>query len=291
MAPRALIGWTLALAVLAAAVAPGVYACAADNEAAHTDGDVLAHSAGDGCAALAAASSAGGRRVAPPTVNADTLATEQGLFHYGMPGPFYGLAQFPAFRKLLDAWEVIRDEAVAITPRLDLLRRQDEWSGSGDGFLARLVQAENRGWTTAWDGEGLWLNYALSYFDNIVPGVTEAWAPQTVALLRQLPGIRIGGFSRLLPGAYIAPHTDSTGPQFHSMAFHLCLRGRASLRVGDHWVEQAPGRVLIFDSTQTHEVINSDDDRIVLYIDFDIDAFLRGTEGVEPAAAAVAAEE
>ena len=216
----------------------------------------------------------------PATGDAD-LHTPPGLFHYGMPGPFFGIQQFPGFRLLQDHWEDIRDEAVAIEGVLNLARKQNEWSEAGSNFVEQVVEAENRGWITAWDGEGLWVNYALVYFGQIVPGVTEAWAPRTTALLRQIPGIRVGGFSKLLPHAYIAPHVDSTGPQFNSMAFHLCLTGHASLRIENDWVEQAPGKVLFFDSTRDHEVKNGDQIRIILYLDFDIDQFLLGTEGVE----------
>ena len=257
----------------------------------HTGGDVLAHVEGDGCgAAAAAAGGAGsGPAVRPPTGDADSH-TEAGLFHYGMKGPFYSADAFPAFKNLQEHWVEIQQEATAITAVLNLNRKQDEWSEAGSNFVERIVEAENRGWTVAWDGEGKWLNYALAYYGNIVPGVTEQWAPKTVELLRTIPGIRVGGFSRLLPEAYIAPHVDSTGPQFNSMAFHLCLTGHASLRVGEHWVEQSPGKILIFDSTYNHEVKNGPEDRIILYLDFDINEFMRGTEGIELTNAAAEAE-
>jgi hypothetical protein len=219
----------------------------------------------------------------PATGNADTTLPGPGLFHYGMPGPFYSLAQFPKFRLLLDHWQEIRDEAVAIQGMLNLRRKQNEWGGGTEGanFVQQLIENENRGWIIAWDGDGLWVNYALMYFNNVVPGVTEQWAPRTIALLRQIPGVRVGGFSKLLPHAYIAPHKDSTGPAYHSMAFHLCLTGHASLRVEEHWVEQAPGKTLLFDSTRDHEVKNGNEERIVLYLDFDTDVFLNETEGVD----------
>ena len=207
------------------------------------------------------------------------LNTPSGPFSYSMGAPFYSLEQFPRFKLLQDHWQEIRDEANAIKPVLEMRRMQYEWGEGAASFAERLIAAENKGWVVSWDGGGRWLNYALAYFGNIVPGVTEAWAPKTTALLRQIPGIRVGGFSRLLPDAYIAPHTDTTGLIYRSMAFHLCLSGTANLRLGNDWVQQSPGKVLIFDTTLNHEVLNDKEDRIVLYLDFDIDIFLRETEG------------
>jgi hypothetical protein len=299
--------WRRAAALVVAAVAVaavnGVRACDAHT---HNDGaDILEHGAhGDGCgagagahaatttlpddpaeavaAAIAAAAASLPPRTTTPVVigDADTR-TPTGPFSYDLKAPFYSLEQFPKFKLLQDHWEEIRDEAHAIKPILNMYRRQDEWGESAANFAQRLIEAENRGWVVSWDGGGGWLNYALAYFGNIVPGVTEAWAPKTVALLRQIPGIRVGGFSRLLPKAYIAPHTDTTGLAYRSMAFHLCLSGTASLRLGTDWVEQRPGKILIFDTTLDHEVLNNDEERIILYLDFDIDIFLRETEGID----------
>jgi len=298
MVPTRRWRWPLALLVglLALVLCAGV-ACACELPAQTADGILHMHATGDGCAAAAdaaageappAAAAAEAARTEPaePIVlsNADT-ATPEGLFRYDMPSAFFSLENFPGFRVLQDHWEEIRDEAVAIKEVLNLNRKQNEWNEGAANFVERIIEQQNRGWTVAWGGDGLWLNYALVYYNTIMPGVTEELAPKTVALLRQIPGIRVGGFSKLLPGAYIAPHHDSTGPKFHSMAFHLCLTGRASLRVGANWVEQAPGKVLIFDSTINHEVKNGDEERIILYLDFDIDAFLRATEeGYDPSA-------
>ena len=215
------------------------------------------------------------RRAAIVMGNADVDKAERGPFNYDMKGPFFTMEeQFAGFKFLQDNWEAIRAEAHSIHATLDLQRKQYEWGEGAADFARRLVEAENRGWVVSWDAHGGWLNYALVYYDVVMPGVTEEWAPKTIELLRQVPGIRVGGFSRLLPDAYIAPHTDSTGLPYNSLAFHLCLSGHASLRLGEDWVEQRPGKVLIFDTTYDHEVLNGDEERIILYLDFDISKFL-----------------
>jgi len=284
----ALLGWAAAVA-LACDTHEGdtVLAFAEPEELLHNTATAADGATTDGTAA--AGTSTSGDAAAPAAVvlsDADKV-TPAGLFQYANRSPtgFYSLENFPGFALLQENIDAFREEAVAITEVLNLNRKQNEWTQGGASFLEKLMQERNRGWTVAWDGNGKWLNYALVYHGNTVPGVTEQLAPRSLAVLRRIPGIRIGGFSRLLPGAYIAPHTDSTGLNYHSLAFHLCLTGRASLRVGPHWVEQAPGKVLIFDSNITHEVQNGDEDRILLYLDFDVDVFLRETAGYDPSAA------
>jgi len=280
-----LLGWVAALA-LACDTHEGdtVLAFAEPQEMLHNT-VTAADGATDGTAATGTATS-GDAAAAVVLSDADKV-TPAGQFQYANRSPtgFYSLENFPGFALLLENIDAFREEAEAITELLNLNRKQNEWGQGGASFFEKIVQERNRGWTVAWDGNGQWLNYALVYYGNTVPGVTEQLAPRSVALLRQIPGIRIGGFSKLLPGAYIAPHTDTTGLKFHSLAFHLCLTGRASLRVGNNWVEQAPGKVLVFDSTINHEVKNGYEDRIILYLDFDVDVFLRETAGYDPSAA------
>jgi len=259
---------------------PDDVGCGGGDAGATADGD-----AGGAATAATAAPEPTFEELGIVLSNADK-ETPEGLFRYANPSAtgFYSLDNFPGLSILLPHLDAIREEAVAITEVLDIQRDQYEWGPDAAKFFDRLLQQQNRGWTVAWGANGKWLNYAIAYYEKIVPGLTETLAPRTVALLRQIPGIRIGGFSKLLPGAYLAPHSDTTGLKFHSLAFHFCLTGRANLLVGDNWVEQAPGKVIIFDATKTHAVKNHDEERIVLYMDIDLDVYFRETSGYDPGA-------
>jgi aspartyl/asparaginyl beta-hydroxylase (cupin superfamily) len=99
--------------------------------------------------------------------------------------------------------------------------------------------------------------------------------PETTRILSNIEGIRVAGFSRLQPRSGIDTHKGFTGRSYGALAFHLGLLvppTGASLHCGPHqhhW-KQA-GEVIIFDDTFPHSAWNdSDEERIILYIDFKI---------------------
>ena len=95
--------------------------------------------------------------------------------------------------------------------------------------------------------------------------------PETVAVIEaNRTVLSLGGlayFSRLEPGARVAPHT---GPTNMRLRCHLGIdvpQG-CGLRVGDVTRTWQEGRCLVFDDSFTHEVWNSGDrDRLILVVD------------------------
>ncbi len=94
--------------------------------------------------------------------------------------------------------------------------------------------------------------------------------PQTAAALASVPDIQNAWFSILAPRYHIPPHR---GPTRALVRVHLALRVPEQaedcwIRVDDeryHWRE---GKVVLFDDTYEHEVLNdTDDTRVVLFID------------------------
>ena len=53
------------------------------------------------------------------------------------------------------------------------------------------------------------------------------------------------------------------------------------MHVGGRWVEHIPGNLFVFDSNSPHEVFNGNEERILLYLDLDIDIFFWKTEGLD----------
>jgi aspartyl/asparaginyl beta-hydroxylase (cupin superfamily) len=208
-------------------------------------------------------------------------ATARGLFHFRRPGPVYDAALFPKFDALRAHWEVLRDEALAIEHDMQLHRTHPSFEHpTTQTFLERMAAAGNSGWSTAWAKDGGWRNYGIVFHGEPIPGQTETLCPKTTALLRTIPGIRMAGFSKLLPNARIETHIDHTGLNNGSMAFHIYLTGSARMRVADGWYEHVPGHALVFNSNIPHEVINGPEERIILYMDIDLQSFLFGTEGL-----------
>lgn len=99
--------------------------------------------------------------------------------------------------------------------------------------------------------------------------------PETTKLLEQVEGLRVAGFSRLQPRSGIATHKGFTGRRYGSLAYHLGLAIPSSgawLKCGPERHEWSkPGEVIIFDDTFPHSAWNeSDQERIILYVDFTI---------------------
>ncbi len=93
--------------------------------------------------------------------------------------------------------------------------------------------------------------------------------PDTVALVRDIRGLRIAAFSRLGPGTIIHPHADG-GPR--ALRCHLGLRvpEGCTFRVAEAETSWAEGRCLIFDTHVMHAAWNaSDEARLVLLVEVD----------------------
>jgi beta-hydroxylase len=94
--------------------------------------------------------------------------------------------------------------------------------------------------------------------------------PETVRLLKRMPGMKTAFFSILAPGKHLPPHR---GPFKGVLRLHLALiipepADKCAIRVGAetrHWQE---GKVMIFDDTFDHEAWNDTDrPRVVLFVD------------------------
>ena len=121
---------------------------------------------------------------------------------------------------LVQHWEEIRDEALAArasSPVLSMQRPRD-WDE------AATISLPRDGWVRAWvpdsgvPNEG-WLNFGLVLGTHFLSVNTDT-CPKTTQLLQAIPGLNVAGFSLLLPGGAITPHTD-WNPKTHT--WHLGL--------------------------------------------------------------------
>lgn len=103
----------------------------------------------------------------------------------------------------------------------------------------------------------------------------KAWrncrrCPETVKLLKRIPGMKTAMFSILKPGKHLLPHR---GPYKGVLRLHLALlipapEEKCGIRVGSqtrHWEE---GKVMLLDDTFQHEAWNDTNGvRVVLFVD------------------------
>ena len=179
----------------------------------------------------------------------------------------YDRFHHPSWCRLLEEkWDEIRNEFERLIQRpgeeRNLASSPRHWPAVGSGT--------HRGDAGAHDGSvvtpgGDWREVVL--FGS---GENPRLAPLTCALLEQVcPDAvslaRQGGgeiiFSVLAPGTHIRPHCGSTNLR---LTAHLGLvipkdddsSKRCSIRVADQWLQWEEGKILVFDDSFEHEVVN-----------------------------------
>jgi aspartyl/asparaginyl beta-hydroxylase (cupin superfamily) len=96
--------------------------------------------------------------------------------------------------------------------------------------------------------------------------------PDSVAVLRAMPGIVTAALSWLDPGAHVMPHIDQEFPGVVRAHLGLRVPKGALMRVGTDYHEWQEGKVTLFDGQIEHETGNlSAEDRVVLLADFELD--------------------
>ncbi|WP_299192534.1 aspartyl/asparaginyl beta-hydroxylase domain-containing protein [uncultured Erythrobacter sp.] len=158
--------------------------------------------------------------------------------------------QFGWTQPLVQSWQAIRDEALAVYQHLSAIPPLREISPDHRGIMS----------------DNSWRSFFLIGYGNRVEA-NIARAPRTARLVEAIPGLNSAFFSILAPGSVITPHR---GVSKGFVTAHLGLkvprdREACWMRVDDkrlHWQE---GKWLIFDDTYEHEVRNDSDEwRIIL---------------------------
>lgn len=192
----------------------------------------------------------------------------------------YSVEDFP-FMKIFELNYIEIKKEVEVVPKdiLDIFRSRGQWTGS-DNMHKMIEEIDKQpGWIYAWhpDDDNIvnkqWLNYPLYYGGHKFSKNLEK-VPALARLLETVEDkINIAGLSLMTPHAVLPSHTDSTGPTYNSMAYHLgiVVPEGCFLRVKDKKFYEKNGKSIIFNSEYMHSAENNaDTDRIILYIDFKI---------------------
>jgi len=156
--------------------------------------------------------------------------------------------------------------------KVTIYRQYHEWNNEGGALFIEKLN-NNTEWIGSWDIDKKWFNFPLMAFNNVI-GVADKICPKTISLLKELGKIHIAGFSLLLPGTELQPHTDTTGPSHDSMALNMHLSGNNSnlyVKINDSFQihKHSDGKLVIFNSENLHYADNMGNiNRIILYIDF-----------------------
>ncbi len=146
-------------------------------------------------------------------------------------------------------------------------------------FLAELEQLTREDFTPSpYDCyTGAWLLFPLFFgtyesgLDSLFP-INQAKCPATTEILRNIPGIITGGFSRMDAGTKIDTHTDLQPDNVVRLHLPLHASGDAELRFGEESYGWEFGKCLVFDGSSEHSTENrSDKPRVVLIADTTLD--------------------
>lgn len=143
------------------------------------------------------------------------------------------------------------------------------WDDLSVEQLHRLTTTE--GWVTVEGTHGKWLNFPLIAGGKATPAALKL-CPKSAELSLQ-SGFLYGGFSTLLPGGIITPHTDEpasntdTGKMTHHLG--LCVPSGCYFIYKNNAHEEVNGQMFCFDCTNTHSAVNmSEEPRTILYFAF-----------------------
>ena len=165
--------------------------------------------------------------------------------------PYLKVEAFPELRTLRENWMVIRDEAMALYHAGHVKASDKLDDASFNSFFRRG-----------------WKRFYLKWYGDDLPSAQQM-CPNTVNLLRQVPGVKAAMFTLLPPGGELMRHRD---PYAGSLRYHLGLitPNSEDCRI---WVDGEPyhwrdGEDVLFDETFIHRARNdADTDRIILFCD------------------------
>lgn len=165
--------------------------------------------------------------------------------------PFQDLKQFPELAILQENWQIIRDEAQTLVDA---------------GYIKAAENNNDLGFNSFFKRG--WKRFYLKWYENFLPSA-QTLCPQTVNLLKNIPGIHGAMFTLLPKGGQLKPHRD---PFAGSLRYHLGLVTPNSEKCRIY-VDGIPyawknGEAVLFDETYIHSAKNETDiDRIILFCD------------------------
>jgi beta-hydroxylase len=173
------------------------------------------------------------------------------LFSAVPAGPFVDVGRVPELSRLRDNWQVMRDEALALT---------------GEGQIRAATGHNDLGFNSFFK-EG-WKRFYLKWYGAPLPSA-QALCPKTVALLESLPSVNAAMFALLPPGGKLNRHRD---PFAGSLRYHLGLSTPNSdacrIFIDGEPYSWRDGQDVLFDETFIHSAENKTDvTRIILFCD------------------------
>ena len=165
--------------------------------------------------------------------------------------PYLDALAFPDLRVLQANWQIIRDEAVALSENTQIKAAENLDDAGFNSFFKTG-----------------WARFHLKWYGTAHPSASRL-CPRTTALLAGLPSIKAAMFAALPDGARLGKHRD---PYAGSLRYHLALVSpdddRCFIDVDGQRYSWRTGQGVLFDESYIHYAENSSGkNRIVLFCD------------------------
>ncbi len=165
--------------------------------------------------------------------------------------PILDRSAFTNLDPLRESWRAIREEALHLFD---------------EGYI-RAAEKHNDASFGSFFKEG-WKRFYLTWYGEPLPSA-QALCPNTVALVRTIPGVKAAMFALLPPGSKLNPHRD---PFAGSLRYHLGLITPNSddcrIFIDGEQYAWRDGEDIVFDETFVHWAENkTDQTRVILFCD------------------------
>ena len=178
----------------------------------------------------------------------------------------------PELKLFVENWKNICQEMSEIETVCDDVYRPkaSDYDTIPRDVLEKVINSE--GWTGIEDTNDLWWNFPLFTYGNPTPAALKI-TPYTVGVLKEIGHVYFAGFSLLLPGGFLTPHTDKPAceDKVGELTYHLGLDCPEDcyLIQGEKAYKEQNGKLFSFKCTKRHLAVNlSDSNRVILYVTF-----------------------
>lgn len=196
---------------------------------------------------------------------------------------YYNSEQFPQLQEIISNYEIIREEFMNLNiPLMEVDRENKHYDEIIMEILQQVSVGKPYGWVKGWGVEGgndKWLQLGLYSYDNnvnellLIPFFSKKM-PKTFEMIKKIKGLYICALVNLKPRSILTRHSHPYIEEQSLLQLHLPIVTAKKdnynyINCNGEFKQHIEGVPIIFDGSLDHFALNeSDEDRIILYIEF-----------------------
>ena len=196
---------------------------------------------------------------------------------------YYKPEQFSQLQEIISNYKIIREEFMNLqVPVMKVDREEKHYAEVISEVIQQVSNGSPYGWVKGWGAEGgndKWLQLGLYSYDNnvnellLIPFFREKM-PKTFEMIKRLEGVFMCALVNLKPRTILTRHSHPYIEEQSLLQLHLPLVTAQNdnynyINCNGEFKQHIEGVPIIFDGSLDHFALNeSDEDRIILYIEF-----------------------